>query len=119
MGLDHVDRMLVLVITGIVGVVSLGCGGGTVGVMWSLPRVDCRVVIEVAKFCWLLKIGDIVDGAFKTSKRSVMINDNRLVADIVGSAHVVGKKSTVGRSFLLLWIMILHPTGARGCLLKS
>ena len=91
MGLDRVNRVLVLVITGIVGVGPLGSGGGTVGVVWSLPRIDCRVVIAVAKSCWLLKIGDGVGGAFRTSKESIMINDNRSAADIVGSAHVVGK----------------------------
>ena len=49
----------------------------------------------MAKSCWLLKIGDGVGGAFRTSKRSDMINDNRSAADIVGSVHVVGKKATV------------------------
>ena len=38
-GFDHVNRALVLVITGIVGVVPFGCGGGTIGVVWSLPRI--------------------------------------------------------------------------------
>ena len=42
-----------LVITRIVGVGALGSGGGTVGVMWSLQRIDCRVVIVVAKSHWL------------------------------------------------------------------
>ena len=84
-----------LVITGIVGAVPLGCGGGTVGVVWSLPRIDCSVVIAVAKSCWLLKIRDSVGCAFRTSKKSIIINDNRSAADIVGSVHVVGKKATV------------------------
>ena len=61
----------------------------------SLPRIYLRVVIAVANSCWLLKIGDGVGGAFRTSKRSVMINHNLSAADIVGSAHVIGKKSTV------------------------
>ena len=82
MGLDRVDRVLVLVITGIVGVGSLGSGGGTVGVVWSLPRIDCRVVIAVAKSRWLLKIGDDVGSALRTSNRSVMIKDNRSAANI-------------------------------------
>ena len=51
--------------------------------------------MAVAKSRWLLKIGEGVGGAFSTSNRSVMINNNRSVAVIVGSAHVVGKKSTV------------------------
>ena len=51
--------------------------------------------MAVANSCWLLKIGDGVGDAFSTAKRSVMINDNRSAAVIVGSAHVLGKKSTV------------------------
>ena len=51
--------------------------------------------MAVANSCWLLKMGEEIGGAFSTSSRSVMINDNRSVAVIVGSAHVVGKKSTV------------------------
>ena len=51
--------------------------------------------MAVAKSRWLLKIGHGIGGAFRTSNRSVMINDNRSVAVIVGSAHVDGKKSTV------------------------
>ena len=84
MGLYCVERVLVLVITGIVDVGLFGSGGGTVGVVWSLPRIDCRVVTAVAKSLWLLKIGDGVGDAFRTSKRSVMITDNRSTADIVG-----------------------------------
>ena len=51
--------------------------------------------MAVAKSRWLLKMGDGIGGSFRTSNRSVMINDNRSVAVIVGSAHVVWKKSTV------------------------
>ena len=83
-----------LVVTGIVCGGVLGSGGGTVGVVWSLPKIDCRVVGAVANSCWLLKMGDGVGGAVRTSKRSVVIKDNRSAADIVGSAHVVGKKYT-------------------------
>ena len=39
-GFGRVDQALVLVITWIVGVVPLGCDGGTVGVVCSLPRID-------------------------------------------------------------------------------
>ena len=84
-----------LVITGIVGVGPLGSGGGTVGVVWSLPGIYCRVVVAVTKSRWLLKIGDGVGGALRTSKRSVMIKDNCSAADIVGSAYVVEKKSII------------------------
>ena len=38
-GFDCVDRALVLVITGMVGV-QIGCGGGTIGMVLSLPRID-------------------------------------------------------------------------------
>ena len=47
--------------------------------------------MAVANSRWLLKMGEGVGGAFSTSSRSVIINDNRSVAVIVGSAHVVGK----------------------------
>ena len=69
----------------------------------SLPRMDWSVLIAVASSHWLLKTGDGVGGAFRTANRSIMIKDNRSVAVIVGSAHVVGKKSTVFdiRSFLV------------------
>ena len=48
--------------------------------------------MAVANSRWLLKMGEGVGGAFSTSSRSVIINDNRSVAVIVGSAHGVGKK---------------------------
>ena len=60
-----------------------------------LPSIDWSVVIEVANYCWLLKTGDGVGGDFRTANKSVMTKDNLSVAVIVGSAHVVGKESTV------------------------
>ena len=59
--------------------------------------------MAVANSSWLLKMGEEVGGAFSTSSRSVMINDNRSVAVIVGSAHVVGKNQQYWRCVLLLF----------------
>ena len=56
-----------------------------------------------AKSHWLLKMDEKVGGAFSTSNRSVMINDNRSVAVIVGSAHVVGKNQQCWKCVLLLF----------------
>ena len=38
-GFDCVDQTLVLVMTGMVGV-QISYGGGTIGVVLSLPRID-------------------------------------------------------------------------------
>ena len=71
-------------------------GGTVVGwVVVSRPRMDWSVVITLARSRWLLKTGEGGGGAFSTANRSIIIKDNRSVAVIVGSTHVVGKKSTV------------------------
>ena len=96
-GFDRVVRLLVSLLAVLLGV-RLGLGVGTVGgrVVVSQPRMDWSVVIALARSCWLLKIGEGGGGgAFSTANRSVIINNKRSVAVIVGSAHVVGKKSTV------------------------
>ena len=99
-GFDRVARLLVSLLAGLLGVRScwgVGTVGGTVGgwVVVSRPRMDWSVVIALARSRWLLKTGEGGGGTFSTANRSVIINDNRSVAVIVGSAHVVGKKSTV------------------------
>ena len=60
------------------------CQGLIIGLLLQLLNLFCYFKLE-----------DGIGGTFRTSKRSVMINDKRSVADIVESAHVVGKKSTV------------------------
>ena len=99
-GFDRVPRLLVASNCWGVGTVG-GTLGGTLGgtvmgwVVVSRPRMDWSVVIALARSCWLLNTGEGGGGAFNTANRSVIINDKRSVAVIVGSVHVVGKKSTV------------------------
>ena len=76
-------------------VVSLIVGTVDWTLVLSLPRIDWRVIIAAANFCWLLKTGDGVGGDLREANRSNMTKDNVLVAVIVGSAHVIGEKSTV------------------------
>ena len=87
---------------------QLGLGVGIVGgrVVVSQPRMDWSVVIALARSHWLLKTGEGGGGAFSTANRSVIINNKRSVAVLVGSAHMMGKKSTVldTRSFFDLLI---------------
>ena len=49
----------------------------------------------MASSLWWLKTREVFGGACRTAKRSAMIIDDVSVAVIVGSAQVVGKKSTV------------------------
>ena len=48
-GLERVARVEVLVVTGVCVGVWIGSGGGTVGVVWSRPRIDWRVEMADAR----------------------------------------------------------------------
>ena len=52
MGLDCINQVLVFVIIEIGGVVQLGCGCGIGGVVWSLPKIDFRAVMQ-----WINLVG--------------------------------------------------------------
>ena len=108
-GFNHVERLFVSLLTGLLGV-QLGFNVGIVGglVAMSLPRMDWSVLIAVASSHWLLKTGDGVGGAFRTANRSIMIKDNRSVPVIIGSAHVVGKKSIVFNTRSFFDLLMKH-----------